>query len=232
MEGNPLVGLSMNFDLWLCQVAVVRMHFVHAYCACTRACYTAYRMLICCGCMLACCVYMCHVSMLCLDYDIWNIVYVWRHIVHACWHVVDKHWHVVHACWHIVHERWHGLFNECYRHVRNLVHVKFDRSPPPPYDRCQTLHFSATIWKGSGYETTSYPGSSPAEKREFLQEKCLLVLWPACACLPARNSLVNEVEILGLIYYPKRSCTEVMKGPCFRNRSVSSRSPILLRGSP
>ena len=29
-----------------------------------------------------------------------------------------------------MHEYWHGLFNECYRHVRNVVHVKLETDHP------------------------------------------------------------------------------------------------------
>ena len=56
--------------------------------------------------------------------------YTWWYIVHEYWHFVNERWHIVHACWHIVHECWHnvhacwhGRFNECYRHVRNVVHM-------------------------------------------------------------------------------------------------------------
>ena len=36
----------------------------------------------------------------------------------------------MHERWHFVHASWHGLFNECYRHVRNIVRVKFDTDHP------------------------------------------------------------------------------------------------------
>ena len=66
--------------------------------------------------------------------DIGHVVQECWHFVHerwhAYWHIVHACWHIVHACWHIVHACWHGLFNECYRHVRNVVHVKFDTDHP------------------------------------------------------------------------------------------------------
>ena len=50
----------------------------------------------------------------------------------ACWHTTSTHLHVVsangmlelQACCHV-------LSNKCYRHVRNVVHAKFDTDHPP-----------------------------------------------------------------------------------------------------
>ena len=80
------------------------------------------------ACITACCAYisrvgiLCmHVCMLCLDDD--NIL---------CMHdgILQMHVDIGHECWHIVHAWWHGLFNECFRHVRNIVHVKFETDHP------------------------------------------------------------------------------------------------------
>ena len=67
-----------------------------------------------------------------------HIVHERLHIVHECLHIVHERLHIVHERLHIVHERlhivyacWHGLFNECYRHVTTVVHVKFDTDLPP-----------------------------------------------------------------------------------------------------
>ena len=39
-----------------------------------------------------------------------------------------------------VHACWHGLFNECYRHVRNVVHVKFGTDYPWIYAYDNKFH--------------------------------------------------------------------------------------------
>ena len=84
-----------------------------------------------CACMLAYCQYV-------LIQDVharWYVVLTWWHAVHKCWHFV-------HACWHVVHAWWHGLSSECYRYIRNVVHVEFDTDHPhylqDKKERCYT----------------------------------------------------------------------------------------------
>ena len=73
-----------------------------------------------------------NIGMLCMNTD---IVHEHWHVVHEHWHVVHEHWHVVHEHWHVVHACLHSQLNKCYRHVRNIVHVKFD-TDHPPYTMC------------------------------------------------------------------------------------------------
>ena len=101
--------------------ASTHLHFVCTYvmlacCAC---------MLVCCACMMIYCVCM-HGSILCMHVGILSTHSDIGH-VHAVltWWQVHEHWHFVHACWH-------GLSSECYRHVRNVVHIKFDTNHATP----------------------------------------------------------------------------------------------------
>ena len=79
-------------------------------------------------------------------------------------------WCVMHECWHMLHARWHGLSNECYRHVRNIVHVKFDTDHPHTiwhifhYVRC-----SCTSAKGNMPSALQHP--EVYQSKECTKEK-------------------------------------------------------------
>ena len=107
VEGNPLVGSTMNFDLR----AVPGGCSAHALCTCILCLHNG----------------LLHVYIAC-----WCIVYACRHVV--CAYVMLAFCAcmlVCCACIYIVHACWHGLFNECYRHVINIVHLTQITSPPP-----------------------------------------------------------------------------------------------------
>ena len=82
-----------------------------------------------------------HDGILCMQVDIGH--------VHAdTGHVVHEHWHVVHACWY-------SQFNKCYRHVRNIVHVKFDTDHPPYPTECRQIPCEPVQFEAIAVETSA-----------------------------------------------------------------------------
>ena len=112
------------------------------YCACmwhiAHACWHAantcwYRagfacMMIYCAFKIACCASM-------LAYSAWTLAFCEWMLAICVWQFVYECWHFVHACWHFVCACWCDL---SYRHVRNVVHGKFDTSHPP-YDHSELV---------------------------------------------------------------------------------------------